>query len=185
MISNRSYLSGARCEQCQSPCETCRNLTSCLQCQGKLNLYNDQCVDKCPDGFYANDRKCLPCNPMCATCTGREYCVLIMIYTNAIGPSEDACQSCADGFLLDPKQKTCTSLCPNGNYYNKDKVCELCTDNCLECLSPGSYCRQCSYPLSLDTSTHRCLSCCTTNITTDDCCQCPLIWDGKGKNFPS
>jgi hypothetical protein len=33
--------------------------------------------------------------------------------------------------------------------------------------------------MSLDTSKHRCLSCCTTNITTDDCCQCPSIWDGN------
>ncbi|CAF5009972.1 unnamed protein product, partial [Rotaria sp. Silwood1] len=57
-------------------------------------------------------------------------------------------------------------------------ICKLCTDNCLECLHPGSYCRQCSYPMSLDISTHKCLSCCTSNITTDDCCQCPLIWDG-------
>ncbi|CAF3370820.1 unnamed protein product [Rotaria sp. Silwood1] len=32
--------------------------------------------------------------------------------------------------------------------------------------------------MSLDISTHKCLSCCTSNITTDDCCQCPLIWDG-------
>ena len=100
-----------------------------------------------------------------------------------IGPSEDDCQSCADGFHFNIKDKSCSSLCPNGNFYNKDKICELCTDNCLECLHPGSYCRQCSYPLSLDTSTHRCLTCCTTNITTDDCCQCPLIWDGKKRNF--
>lgn len=105
-----------------------------------------------------------------------------MIYMVVIGPSENDCQSCADGFRFNPKDETCSSLCPNGNFYNQDKICELCTDNCLECLPPGSYCRQCSYPLSLDTSTHRCLTCCTTNITTDDCCQCPLIWDGKKKD---
>src|SRR5690349_11263161 len=37
--------------------------------------------------------------------------------------------------------------------------------------------------MSLDTSTHQCLSCCTTNVTTDDCCQCPSIWDGEEKDF--
>jgi hypothetical protein len=36
------------------------------------------------------------------------------------GPSEDDCKSCADGFLFDEKQKTCSSLCPNGNFYSKD-----------------------------------------------------------------
>ncbi|CAF4582197.1 unnamed protein product, partial [Rotaria sp. Silwood1] len=54
---------------------------------------------------------------------------------------------------------------------------KLCTDNCLERLHSGSYCRQCSYPMSLDISTHKCLSCCTSNVTTDDCCQCSSIWD--------
>ena len=59
------------------------------------------------------------------------------------------------------------------------KVCKLCTDNCLECLTPGSYCRQCLYPMSLDATTHRCLTCCPSNLTTDSCCQCPSSWDGK------
>jgi hypothetical protein len=59
----------------------------------------------------------------------------------------------------------------------------MCMDHCLECLNPGSYCRQCVYPMALDTVTHRCLSCCTTNLTTTDCCQCPSSWDGKNKSF--
>lgn len=161
----RSFLSDIRCEKCQSPCSACSNLTSCLTCINKLYLFNDRCVEKCPDGYYAQNNECLQCNPMCGTC---------------IGPSEDDCKSCADGFILDEKLKKCFSLCPDGNYYDKnDKSCKLCEDNCLECLYPGSYCRQCLYPMSLDTSKHRCFTCCTTNITTDDCCQCPSIWDGK------
>ena len=59
------------------------------------------------------------------------------------------------------------------------KRCQICTNDCLECLNPSSYCRQCKYPMSLDTITYRCLPCCTTNITTNDCCQCTLSWDGK------
>lgn len=95
------------------------------------------------------------------------------------GSFETDCKSCADGFVLDEKEKKCLSLCPNGNYYNKnEKSCKLCEDSCLECLYPGSYCQQCSYPMSLDSSKHRCLSCCPTNVTTDDCCQCPSVWDG-------
>ena len=65
--------------------------------------------------------------------------------------------------------------------FNSFKTCNMCTNDCLECLNPGSYCRQCIYPMSLDTSTHRCLECCSTNLTTNDCCQCPLSWDGKRK----
>jgi hypothetical protein len=36
------------------------------------------------------------------------------------GPSEDDCKTCTDGFMFDEKQKKCSSLCPNGNYYNKN-----------------------------------------------------------------
>ncbi|CAF1326941.1 unnamed protein product [Adineta steineri] len=160
----KTFQLNTRCEPCQYPCETCINLTSCLTCSQKLYLFNDQCVEKCPNGYYLKDKQCFKCNPLCDTCSG---------------PSEDDCQSCAIGFIFNDKQKKCLSTCPNGNYFDKDdKLCKLCTDNCLECLYPGSYCRQCSYPMSLNESTHQCLSCCTTNVTTNDCCQCPSIWTG-------
>ncbi|CAF0988171.1 unnamed protein product [Rotaria sordida] len=159
-----TFLLDGKCQPCQNPCVTCTNSTSCLTCNDKLNLLNDQCVEKCSDGYYLKNKQCLLCHPICRTCRGL---------------SEDDCKSCADGFIFDEQQKQCLSLCPNGNFYSKDdNGCKLCTDNCLECLYPGSYCRQCSYPMSLNVSTHQCLSCCTSNITTDDCCQCPSIWDG-------
>ena len=54
----------------------------------------------------------------------------------------------------------------------------MCTHNCLECFYPGSYCRQCAYPMSLTTINYECLPCCTSNETTEECCQCPDIWNG-------
>lgn len=69
---NRFFLSDTHCEPCQSPCLTCKNLTSCLTCNDKLNLLNDQCIEKCPDGYYSNNRQCLQCNPMCGTCIGKD-----------------------------------------------------------------------------------------------------------------
>ena len=63
------------------------------------------------------------------------------------------------------------------------QLCHLCTNECLECHHPGSYCRQCAYPMSLNSFTRQCLPCCTSNVTTDDCCQCPLIWDGKNASL--
>ena len=112
-----------------------------------------------------------------------------------IGSSENDCKTCSNGFTLN--ENTCVSNCANGNYFDKDEnvshpwnypkrkylfpiqVCKMCTNDCHECLSPGSYCRQCVYPMALETIAHRCLPCCATNLTTDDCCQCPLSWDGK------
>ncbi|CAF1328959.1 unnamed protein product [Adineta steineri] len=160
----RTFLSGDRCESCQNPCITCMNLTSCLTCVDQFLLLNDQCVEECPEGYYLYDQQCLQCHPICNTCKG---------------PTEDDCRTCTKGFIFNEKEKKCLGSCPNGNYFDKDQNdCKLCTNNCLECLNPGSYCRQCIFPMSLDTITHRCLHCCTTNLTTNDCCQCPSSWDG-------
>jgi proprotein convertase subtilisin/kexin type 5 len=61
-----------RCELCQAPCLTCRNLTSCLSCIEKFYLLNDQCVEKCPNGYYLYNKQCFECNPMCGICTGKQ-----------------------------------------------------------------------------------------------------------------
>ncbi|CAM4806457.1 unnamed protein product [Rotaria magnacalcarata] len=159
-----TFLLNTKCVPCQDPCVTCSNASSCLTCKNNLFLLDDQCVEKCPDGYYLNKKECLQCHPMCGTCTGS---------------SEYDCKMCADGFIFDKKQNQCLSLCSNGNFYDKlDGMCKMCTSNCLDCLYPGSYCRQCSYPLSLDMSTHQCVSCCTANLSNSNCCQCPSIWDG-------
>ncbi|UJR30781.1 hypothetical protein I4U23_018301 [Adineta vaga] len=159
-----TFLSNDHCELCQKPCITCMNSTSCLTCVDQLLLLNDQCIEQCPEGYYQYDQQCLQCHSICETC---------------IGPAEDDCKTCANGFTFNEKERKCLSSCPNGNYFDKNEnACKLCTNNCLECLSPGSYCRQCIFPMSLDTLTHRCLNCCPTNITTNDCCQCPSSWDG-------
>ncbi|CAF0981869.1 unnamed protein product [Adineta ricciae] len=159
----KTFLSGTKCEPCVHPCLTCTGLISCLDCRDNLYLLEDRCVDRCPNGYYLSERKCMPCHPMCGTCKG---------------PLEDECQTCAEGFVFDNVKKKCVSVCPNGNFFAKDtKQCTMCTHNCLECFDPGSYCRQCAYPMSL-TTTNECSPCCTSNETTEECCQCPDIWNG-------
>ncbi|CAF4437911.1 unnamed protein product, partial [Adineta steineri] len=63
----KTFLLNTRCAPCQYPCETCINLTSCLTCSEKLYLFNDQCVEKCPNGYYLKDKQCFRCNPLCDT----------------------------------------------------------------------------------------------------------------------
>ncbi len=119
---SRKFLLGNQCEQCQDPCVTCKNLTSCLTCKEKFYLLNDQCVEKCPNGYYTNNKQCLQCNPICDTCIGKNEFFLRRkkVCVPFTGPSEDDCKSCVDGFSFDEKQKKCLSLCPNGNFYSKD-----------------------------------------------------------------
>jgi len=66
------FLAGTHCKKCEDPCLTCANLISCLTCNNKLNLLNDQCVEKCPDGYYSNNKECFRCNPICNTCIGKD-----------------------------------------------------------------------------------------------------------------
>lgn len=101
-------------------------------------------------------------------------------FFSLLGPTDEDCQACSAGFLFNDKDRKCLSLCPNGNYFDQgEQKCKLCADNCLECYSPGTHCRQCTYPLSLNMITHHCSSCCTSNITTAKCCQCSSSWDGR------
>jgi hypothetical protein len=99
------YSSGDHCESCSKSCATCANSTSCLTCLNFLYLLNDQCVEECPDGYYTYNQQCLPCHPICKTCKG---------------PSEDDCKSCSKGFQFNKNEKLCSSLCPNGNYFNQN-----------------------------------------------------------------
>jgi hypothetical protein len=66
----RLYALNSECVKCSAPCSTCTNQTSCLTCQTNHFLSNDQCVDRCPAGFYSSQEQCLPCSPICATCLG-------------------------------------------------------------------------------------------------------------------
>jgi proprotein convertase subtilisin/kexin type 5 len=107
----RSFPLNDHCELCPDSCLTCSNLKNCLTCIDQLVLLNNQCVEECPDGYYLYNRECLKCHPICNNCKG---------------PSEDDCKSCSKGFEFDEKNKKCSSLCPNGNYFNQnDNVSQL------------------------------------------------------------
>jgi hypothetical protein len=71
MRFHRSFLLDTHCELCKEPCATCNNITSCLTCPNKFNLLNDQCIEKCPDGYYLSNKICMSCNSMCGTCIGK------------------------------------------------------------------------------------------------------------------
>jgi proprotein convertase subtilisin/kexin type 5 len=63
---------GDHCELCPNSCLTCSNSTNCLTCIDPLVLLNNQCVDKCPDGYYLYNQQCLKCHPICENCKGNE-----------------------------------------------------------------------------------------------------------------
>lgn len=62
-------LLNTQCLSCLSPCLTCSifitNCTSCNSSSTHPILYNSQCVDTCPSGYYRNLNTCLKCNLPC------------------------------------------------------------------------------------------------------------------------
>ena len=197
----RSFLLNTACEKCRSPCLTCLNQTHCLSCEPDYSIYQNQCFSKCPSGSYQSKQQCSECNPICANCTGNRTSMnslnfvtpsLFSLRTNRrrllelrwrirIQPGGTAMHECLSKRQLFQSGRSSESPCQPRKSRERSRLqlCHLCTNECLERHHPGSYCRQCSYPMSLNSFTHQCLPCCTSNVTTDDCCQCPLIWDGK------
>lgn len=63
-------------------------------------LHENVCVSTCPEGYYASNRECAPCQYPCKTCSG----------------SGNSCVTCIDGFSIDTATKKCvrTNKCPYG-----------------------------------------------------------------------
>ena len=63
------------CSKCSDDCLDCTgSKDSCVSCRGSKVIYENKCVDKCPDGYYSVDQfgisKCFPCDSNCKTCVG-------------------------------------------------------------------------------------------------------------------
>lgn len=62
------------CRQCVD------NPTKCIICSNNMFLKDDQCLENCPNGYFANTitAKCQICNTICLTCFGisSKECIL-------------------------------------------------------------------------------------------------------------
>ena len=148
-------LYGGLCVACTTPCSTCNGLpTNCTACSGTKYLYNNQCIDQCPNGYYMSisDNICYKCNVACLTCQGEfasdcltcadgtvlvsgrcSACDVTCLTCNGMGSTN--CLSCESSFYLE--DSSCVSLCKTG-YYMTDtpkKECIRCSSTCTACIS--------------------------------------------------
>jgi len=124
-----------------SPATT--QVNECLQKDMFKLIESDECVKTCPPKQWANTDLgvCQLCNNICDTC---------------FGPSSDNCYSCTSGLFYEYE---CLSNCPDGYFKDNDlKECLPCSQNCLSCDGAFNKCVQCKSGLSLDSTTHRCVS---------------------------
>lgn len=92
-------------------------------------LFQGQCVNSCPAGYYYNSTLggCANCHPYCKTCTDG---------------TTTSCSSCAPN-IIQVAATTCAVNCLDGYYLNSTtKSCSACRPECFRC-NNGTGCTQC------------------------------------------
>ena len=176
-------------------CLTCNSPSSggCTSCNSGHYLYpsmQGQCLERCPDGFFANATSgaCESCWVNTVLNTDPRSCK-----TCASGPKSSECTSCTPGTFLHPNTGgQCVLPCPDGFWQDiYTHTCRACwssavspyscatcdgahSENCLTC-NPGSYLHngQCINPCPDgfwgDNSTLQCKPCSTTPFPCKTC----------------
>jgi hypothetical protein len=125
--------SGYVCAVCSTSCLTCLNLaTNCTGCNTGLVLYNNTCLTKCLDGYYADPiGVCRNCNPSCFTCVDSSN---VCLTCNTVGYSRlyasgPCVSSCGDKNVTKNGQCLCEGTCA---------TCAITTTNCTGCSSAST-----------------------------------------------
>ncbi|KAM7391946.1 hypothetical protein PAMP_022592 [Pampus punctatissimus] len=115
------------CQKCHKFCQSCSGpgIDHCLSCNKPSFLLNDTCVQKCPVGYYAEDKEervCEGCHFSCKSCTGRHSL---------------QCVTCKPGFFK--HGSSCVETCSESHFGNTSTmVCERCDPSCNKCSGQGN-----------------------------------------------
>ena len=110
------------CDGCENP-STDDNNQMCIKCKGSLLLEKGNCIQKCDQGYYKNDKSCLECNSNCTTCSKGEEKDKNGVIIN------QNCESCISdlNYLIKAKNlpSNCVDECPDGLNATKGNYCEI------------------------------------------------------------
>ncbi|EGR34583.1 neurohypophysial n-terminal domain protein, partial [Ichthyophthirius multifiliis] len=128
------------CKKCENGCFECEKQDnsnfSCFSCIFGFFLYNQQCLDKCPDGFFANENslKCESCEFPCILCE----------------KEKNRCNSCVqldekgEELVLFKNKCIYKSSCPPFFFIDSiNRQCLICEGNCIQCQDKSTSCTQC------------------------------------------
>ena len=112
---------------------------NCISCKENFLFQEDKknCVDKCLDGYYEENKYCKNCNSSCLTCN------------KGFSDNSPHCTSCKNNKTLINDTKECNETCDITYYKNEtENKCYKCNSNCKSC-SEGSkngnnYCLSCN-----------------------------------------
>lgn len=140
------FVVNGKCTKCYDTCNACsvigisteHNCESCLEnlffLENAVNPSIGMCLEKCPDGTYAEEGKCLPCYDKCGTCDS---------LGNDIAHNCLSCPLNKKHLLttLESEVGNCVSDCPSNSFpfpLNENK-CIKCFPFCSICSAEGSY----------------------------------------------
>lgn len=160
---------------CSTNCETCYgSADNCTSCSNNLILFNNKCVDVCPQGYYygldttvtgyrktcnpCSGGQCINCNLPCA----RYNCKLPRCQSCLLN---NTCEKCILGYFI--YKGACVDICPTGFFGNNDTgLCQelgVCSAYCRVC-SSNEGCTECF--IGFMVSNHDCIAC---NSTCSEC----------------
>ena len=134
------------CVTCDSSCRKCTGTaaTQCTSCySGKYLLSsNSSCVSCDVDGYFVSGSQCLPCDPICLTCSG----------------SSTNCVTCGASKYLLSSNSSCVD-CNVSGYFISGSQCLECDSNCLTCSGISTYCMTCVASKYIVPSNNSCVDC--------------------------
>ena len=124
--NNYKYENGNCILKCHDNCDKCSmystddNNQHCISCKnGELFLQEGNCVEKCSNKYFLNDKNCEKCDESCETCD----------------KASNNCTSCKNGKYMD--KNTETHMCKD--CINNCETCEFSEDNCITCNQTSSF----------------------------------------------
>ena len=146
-------VSSACKHQCSTNCESCYgSANNCTSCSNNLILFNNKCVDVCPQGYYYGldptvtwyRKTCMSCSGQCVNCNlpcAQYNCKLPRCQSCLLN---NTCEKCIPGYFV--YNGTCVDICPTNFFGNNDTgLCQelgVCSSNCKSC-SSNEGCTEC------------------------------------------
>lgn len=163
------------CVDCEAGCERCSQeiVGVCFECKSPKVLFNQDCLDQCPDRYTelnSNPGNCDLCTDNCLVCSNKD---------------EKNCLVCETGYFIAP-DNTCVIKCPEG-FAAVEGRCEACiVPECSNCDASISVCKFCIPPKVLDITAQTCAESCNSDeyILEGKCVKCnncPVCTNETGK----